>query len=85
MEKEARIVELIDATEKELLKLGYRPTVVKLYRQIWKKFRVYAADRGEAAFSEEFGAVFLKGTYGWPEESGNTHRMRCAARAIRLL
>ena len=86
MEKETSIVELIDATEKELLKLGYRPTVTKLYRQIWKKFRNYSAECGETAFSEEFGAVFLKGTYGWPDKSGkNTLYMRYAARAIRLL
>lgn len=86
MEKKTSIVDLIDATEKELLKLGYQPIPVKIYQRIWKRFRNFSAEHGEMAFSEKFGAVFLKETYGWPDESGNnTTYMRNAARAIRVL
>ena len=87
MENGTSIIELIDGTEKELMKLGYRPTPVKVYQRIWKRFRNYSAEHGEVKFSEEFGAVFLKETYGWPNESGNknTTYMWNAARAIRLL
>jgi len=86
METETSIVDLIDATEKELLKIGYQPGTVKIYRLLWKKFSDYSTKHGEAAFSEEFGAVFLKEIYGWPNESGNnTWHMRFAARSIRVL
>ena len=86
MEKETNIIELIAATEKELLKLGYQPHQVKLYQRAWRRFRDYSAEHGETAFSEELGAVFLKGIYGWPNDSGkSTSYMRYAARAIRVL
>ena len=86
MEKEMSTVDLVDATEKELLKLGYQPGAVKIYQRVWKRFRKYSVEQGKAAFSEEFGVIFLKETYGWPNESGkNTNYMRNAARAIRLL
>jgi site-specific recombinase XerD len=86
MEKESGIIELIGATEKELLKLSYRPSTVKQYQRVWRQFKKYSRQCGEVQFSEGFGTKFLKDVYGWPDDAGTgTPYMRHAARAMRLL
>jgi site-specific recombinase XerD len=60
------ISDLIDAIAEEMVRLDYKPTVVKQYHIVWNKLRRFAGEESASEFDMEFGMSFL-------EEAMRTH------------
>jgi integrase len=67
MDKEIKTIsDLIDAIAEEMVRLDYKPTVVKQYHIVWNKLRKFAGEQPASDFDMEFGMNFL-------EEAMRTH------------
>jgi integrase len=61
------IAGLIEAVNEEMVRLDYKPTVVKQYNIVWNKLLKQAGDRASDEFNMEFGMNFL-------DEAMRTHK-----------
>lgn len=60
MSKEARTIsELVTSISEEMVRLDYKPSVLKQHHIVWDKLCKYAGERSADDFNMEFGVKFL--------------------------
>lgn len=57
------ISQLIESTEKEMVHLDYKPSVLKQFNVVWNKLRNYAGAEDVGVFNVKFGMDFLEGEF----------------------
>ncbi len=61
MEKESQTVTaLINATETEMVRLNYKPSVLKQFNVVWKRLKTQAGAMDVKSFTVQFGMDFLE-------------------------
>ena len=61
MNKEIKTIsDLIDSIAEEMVRLDYKPTVVKQYHIVWNKLRKFAGEQPATDFDMDFGMNFLE-------------------------
>jgi site-specific recombinase XerD len=85
-EQRHTISELVDMARNEMIRLQYSHFTVENYSKVWRNLLKYAAEKGVAYFSEEFGEQFLRDHYKY--EHGyleREHRIVQPPRMVRVL
>jgi site-specific recombinase XerD len=86
MNEEARtITNLVAAISAEMVRLDYKPTVVKQYHIVWDKLCTCAGERPATDFSMEFGMSFLEEAMRAHSKHLNENSKRRWMKAIYLL
>lgn len=80
------ISELIMKTDSLMVKLGYKPSVMRHFRQVWNALKNHAIRRGETVLTTELGYTLLREHYQIePYDSYLTNYKALVRRGIMLL
>lgn len=79
--------ELIEAAEKELVKLNYCKVSISIAKTTWRKFELYANKHSSLYFTQELAMTFLLEHYNYPDKEARFHPtyVNAIASAIRKL
>lgn len=83
--KKQLLVDLINALEQEMLRLGYTKGSMQYYRRCWRALLQFAQKRGETVYTEQLGIDFIQEHFHIFEDDANRTLLQSEVQKLRIV
>ena len=83
--KKQLLVDLINALEQEMLRLGYTKGSMQYYRRCWRALLQFAQKRGETVYTEQLGIDFIEEHFHIFEDDANRILLQSEVQKLRIV
>lgn len=83
--KKQLLVDLINALEQEMLRLGYTKGSMQYYRRCWRALLQFAQKRGETFYTEQLGIDFIQEHFHIFEDDANRILLQSEVQKLRIV